>query len=170
MARRTWPAAPGRHSSFRHRGIGSLRQARTRLTLSEPRCGNTKSMSPSWRCGKKSARKRCSSSARDWDSIRRVCCATSRDSGLLTWMDLVRHEDLSALDDDGAVWIEWHLIAFVGTYFLSKYGGEWIVDNDPESPTLSRYLVATGDPTLERQKIDPAARCTHSCAHRSDEV
>lgn len=66
--------------------------------------------------------------------------------GLVELEELLCYEELEKLAEEDAVWTEWHVLAFVGEYLIHKFDGVWVVDDDPESSTFGRYLVAARSP------------------------
>lgn len=78
---------------------------------------------------------------------------------------MLGHEDIEALDDEDRGWVISHLLAHVAAILMQRKGGGWEVDDDPESPTYTNYVVdADGtyyDPiraTIGYLKSPPGAR------------
>ena len=69
--------------------------------------------------------------------------------GLVQLDDLTRNEDMGGIARETAVWVESRLHAFVAAYLITKFDGRWLVDDDPASPTFSRYLVSVRNPEAD---------------------
>jgi hypothetical protein len=66
--------------------------------------------------------------------------------GLSRLDDLTRHQDMTTISRESAVWIESRLHAFVALHLITKFEGQWLIDGDQNSSTFGRYLVSVRHP------------------------
>ena len=61
--------------------------------------------------------------------------------GIAPAEQMLDNEDVGALPTEDRDWVTSHLLAHVAFVLMHNHGGEWAIDDDPESPTYTRYVV-----------------------------
>ena len=64
---------------------------------------------------------------------------------------LLRDEDLSGLEREEFNWLAAKLLVYVAAVLAQANGGRWAVDEDPSSPSYTRYVIENDEGT----KFDP---------------
>ncbi len=65
-------------------------------------------------------------------------------------------EDVEGLPPDDRNWVSSHLLAHVAAILMQHKGGGWHVDDDPSSPTYTRYVI-----DVDGVYYDPARATMH---------
>jgi len=71
-------------------------------------------------------------------------------SGIAPVEKMLRDEDLSTLDRDQRNWLTSRLLVHVAAILAQANGGGWAVDDDPESPSYTRYVIES-----DGRRFDP---------------
>lgn len=58
---------------------------------------------------------------------------------------LLGDEDLAQLSDDDFNWLAARVMNYIAAVFKWRHGGEWVVDDRPDSPSYARYVVRGSD-------------------------
>ena len=62
-------------------------------------------------------------------------------SGIAPVERMLDGEDVAGLPADDRNWVTSHLLAHVAAILMHNHGGGWAVDDDPDSPSYTRYVI-----------------------------
>ncbi len=54
---------------------------------------------------------------------------------------MLGNEDISQLSDDEFTWLGARLLNYIGAVYIWRFDGEWVVDDRPDSPSYTAYVV-----------------------------
>ncbi|MEU4821378.1 hypothetical protein OG979_15215 [Actinomadura citrea] len=80
--------------------------------------------------------------------------------GLTHMSTICASEDLTPFEMIGYKPFDLLLTAYCAEYMFSDVGGEWVLDEDPESPTFARFLMGEHDAAHPNATVDVYAAVT----------
>ena len=77
--------------------------------------------------------------------------------GYLSFLEqFLNAQDVSSFDSQDKSYLRARLIYFVGELLIQRYGGHWIVHENPDSPQFARYVVGCFPNQKRNLTADPA--------------